>query len=146
MKLTWRDGLATLFFAAIAVPYAAYLYLGGFTLIKDSAGNTAVGILDPTGMAGLALIVGIVAAVVGGWIAFAEGTVARYVTAGLGAVTAILGVLALVGENLFNNTNVWEGVLGGFIAGIVLLWGFALARHSGIVSSDQTHAAGMTAA
>jgi hypothetical protein len=146
MKLTWRDGLATLLFAAIAVPYAFYLYWGGISLIEDSAGNTTLGILDPTGMAGLALALGIVAAFVGGWIALADGLVTRYVTAIVGVVSLGLGVLALVGENLFSSTAAWETVLGGFIASIVVLWGYAIVRHAGIVS-EQTHMrAGMTPA
>jgi hypothetical protein len=140
MKLTWRDAVATLLFAVIAVTYAAYLYFGGFTLF-----NMGVGILDPTGMAGLGLIVGIVAAVVGGWITFGEGVFATYATAVVGLITAALGVLALFGENLFNNAGVWETVLGGFIAGIVLLWGYAVARHWGIVGGERPHAAGLAA-
>jgi hypothetical protein len=146
MKLTWRDGVATLLFAAIVVPYALYLNWGGLSLITDSAGSTTLGLMDPTGMSGFALVLGIIAALVGGWIALAQGTVARYWTLGLGGVSAILGVLALVGENLFSNATVWESVLGGFIASIVLLWGYAIVRHSGIVASGETHATGMTAA
>jgi hypothetical protein len=146
MKLTWRDGLATLLFAAIIVPYALYLYWGGLSLFADSGGNTTLGLMDPTGMAGFALVLGIIAALVGRWIALAEGAVARYLTLGIGLVSAVLGVLALIGENLFTNTTVWEGVLGGFIASIVLLWGLALARHSGIIGSAETHETGMTAA
>ena len=141
MRLTWRDAVATALFAVIAVTYAAYLYYGGFTLF-----NTGAGILDPTGMAGLGLILGIVAAVVGGWITFGEGVVARYTTAVLGVITAALGVLALVGENLFINGTLWETVLGGFIAGMVLLWGYAIGRHWGIVGGAQPEAPGMTAA
>ena len=57
----------------------------------------------PTGMSGLALVLGDIAAIVGGWIILSEGTVVRYVTGGLGLLSTVLGVLALVGENLFNN-------------------------------------------
>ena len=146
MRLTWRDAVATLLFAAIVIPYAAYLYFGGFSLIKDSAGNTTLGILDPTGMAGLGLILGIIAAAVGGWVTLAERFAIRVTTWVVGAVSAILGVLALVGENLFNNATTWEWVLGGFIASIVVLWGLALARHAGIAAGERPHVAGMTAA
>ena len=146
MKLTWRDGLATLLFAVIVVPYALYLYWGGLSLITDSAGNTTLGLMDPTGMSAFALVLGIVAAWVGGWIALAEGTVTRWWTLSLGGVSVILGLLALSGENLFVNATVWESVLGAFIASIALLWGYAIARHSGILGSGETHATGMTAA
>jgi hypothetical protein len=146
MKLGWKDAIATVLFAAIVVPYAFYLALGGVTFIQDSNGGTAFGILDPTGMSGVGLVLGAIAAYVGGWIVLSEGTVARYVTGGLGLLSAVLGILALVGENLFNNATVWESVLGVFIASIVLLWGIALVRHSGILSGGETHARGMTPA
>lgn len=146
MRLTWKDAVATLLFAAIVIAYAAYLYFGGFSLVKDSAGNTSLGILDPTGMAGLGLILGLIAAVVGGWVTLGETFAVRVATWVVGAVSAILGVLALVGENLFNNATTWEWVLGGFMASIVVLWAFALARHSGIAAGERPHIAGITAA
>lgn len=146
MKLGWKDGVATLLFAAIAVPYAFYLFSGPFTLIQDSNGGTALGILDPTGMSGLALVLGVLAALVGGWIVLDEGRLTEIVTGGLGLISATLGVLALVGENLFNNTTVWDSVLGAFIASIVLLWGIAITRHAGLLEGGETHATGMTAA
>jgi hypothetical protein len=147
MRLTWRDGLATVLFAVIVVPYGFYLAWGGISFIQDSAGNTTLGLLDPTGMSGLALVLGAAAAVVGGWIVLAEGNVLRYVTGGLGVISLILGLLALVGENIFNNASVWEGVLGAFIATIVLLWGVAIGRHAGLVGDGSTHApAGMSPA
>lgn len=146
MKLTWRDGLATVVFAAIVVPYALYLYWGALSLVTDSAGKTTLGLMDPTGMSAFALILGVVAAWVGGWIAFAEGTVTRFWTVSLGIVSLVLGVLALVGENLFSSSTAWDGVLASFIAGIVLLWGYALARHSGVLRSSEPHATRMTPA
>lgn len=153
MKLGWKDAVATLLFAAIVVPYAFYLALGGITFIQDSNGGTAVGILDPTGMAGLALVLGAVAAIVGGWIVLGEGPGVGYVTGILGAVAAVLGVLALVGENIFGSTtlwtsniSLWEAVLGGFIASIALLWGVAIVRHAGLTGTTSTHAPGMTPA
>jgi len=146
MKLTWKDGLATLLFGALAVVYGFYLAWGGISFIEDSAGNTSVGILDPTGMAAVGLFVGIIAALVGGWIALAAGTVTRYVTAGLGLLSLVLGVLALIGENLFNNATLWEGVLGAFMASIALLWGIATARHAGFASGGATQAPRMTPA
>jgi hypothetical protein len=127
MRLTWKDAVATLLFAAIVVPYAGYLAWGSMPFIQD-----------PTGMAGVGLILGAIAAYVGGWIVVRAGNAVRYLTATLGLVSLALGLLALAGENLFSST-VWEYILGGFIAGIVLLWGIAIGRHSGL-DSGQTQA------
>lgn len=138
MKLTWRDGVATVLFGAIVIPYGFYLAWGGVTFIHNDTGGTAVGILDPTGMAGLALVLGAIAAYIGRWIVIGGGLITSYVTAGLGLLAAALGVLALVGENLFNNAATWETVLGAFIASIVALWGIALARHAGLVAGRET--------
>ena len=140
MKLTWRDGVASLLLAAIVTTYLGYLISGGFTVL-----GTGAGIMDPTGMAGVALVLGIVAAFVGGWIVLREGAGLAYVTGGIGVISAALGVLALVGENLFNNGTVWEGVLAAFIASIVVLWGVATGRHMGLFSARQPQApAGLT--
>lgn len=135
MRLTWRDAAATLLFAVIAVTYISYLVTGGFTLF-----GIGVGIMDPTGMSGLALILGLVAALVGGWVVLREGNGLAYLTGGIGAVSAVVGLLALVGENLFNNRTVWETVLAAFIVGIALLWAVATGRHAGLVDFGQPHA------
>jgi hypothetical protein len=145
MKLTWRDGLATVLFAAIVVPYALYLYWGGLSLITDSAGKTTWGLMDPTGMSGFALVLGIIAAWTGGWIALAEGMLTRYWTLAIGFVSAVLGVVTLVGENLFNNPTAWETMLAGFITSLAVLWGYAILRHTGFAGSGESHASGMTA-
>jgi len=134
MRLTWKDAVATLLFAAIAVAYAGYLAWGSMPFIQD-----------PTGMAGVGLVLGAIAAYVGGWIVIRAGNALRYLTATLGLVSLALGVLALVGENLFSAT-VWEYVLGGFIAGIVLLWGIAIGRHSGLVGGETQAPSGLAAA
>lgn len=147
MRLTWKDAVATLLTAGLGAVYALYLAWGGISLVTDSAGNTSLGILDPTGMGGVALLVGIVAAVIGGWIILGEGTMLAYLTGAVGAVSAILGVLALVGEHLFNNATIWESVLGAFMASIVVLWGIATAHHAGLIAGGEPHArAGATPA
>lgn len=133
MRLTWRDAVATLLTAALAAVYLLYLAWGGISLVSDGAGNTSIGILDPTGMAGIGLIVGVVAAFVGGWIILGEGTMLAYLTAVVAAISAILGLLVLVGDNIFNNSVVWESFLGAFIASIVLLWAIATGHHAGII-------------
>lgn len=145
MKIGWRDAVATALFAVIAVTYGFYLALGGISLIQDANGVTTFGLLDPTGMSAFALVLGIVAAAVGGWIVFAGSATARYVTGGLGLLSAALGVLALIGENIFTNATLWESVLAAFIGSIVLLWGIAIGRHSGVLRAGETqHPAGMT--
>lgn len=139
MKLTWKDAVATLLFGLVGAAYIGYL-AGGFTVL-----GTGAGIMDPTGMSAFALVLGIVAAIVGGWVVLREGAALAYVTGGLALVSATLGVLALIGENLFNNGTVWETVLAAFIGSIVLLWGIATGRHLGLLTGGQPHApAGLT--
>jgi len=134
MRLTWKDAVATLLLAAIVVPYAGYLAWGSMPFI-----------LDPTGMAAVGIILGAIAAYVGGWIVVRAGNAMRYLTATLGLVSLALGLLALAGENLFTAT-VWEYVLGGFIASIVLLWGIAIGRHSGLDSGERQAPSGLATA
>lgn len=124
MRLTWRDAVATILVAAIAFPYIGYLINGSMPFIQD-----------PTGMAGTGLVLGAIAAVVGGWIALREGTYTRIATVTLGVVSAVLGILALASENLFDPTG-REIVLAAFMASVAVLWGYALARHSGIVPAE----------
>lgn len=146
MRLTWRDGVAAVLVAALAVVYGLYLAWGGISLITDANGNTSVGILDPTGMAGIGLIVGAIAAVVGGWVVLGRDTITSWVTGGLGVISALLGVLALAGENLFGATT-WEYVLGAFMASVALLFLIAIGRHAGIVGGTAAQGRpGMTAA
>ncbi|HZU71498.1 MAG TPA: hypothetical protein VE990_01885 [Acidimicrobiales bacterium] len=128
MGLAWRDGVATLLVAAIVVPYIGYLSWGSVPFIQD-----------PTGMSAVGLILGAVAAYVGGWIALQVGDAMRYLTGGLGLLALVLGVLGLVGENLFaGNWVTWEGVLAGFMASIVALWGIAIGRHAGFLGGGET--------
>jgi|SRR5579884_1817874 len=128
MGLTWRDGVAALLVAAIVVPYLGYLSWGGVPFVQD-----------PTGMSAVGLILGAVAAYVGGWIVLRAGEARRYLTCGLGLLSLVLGVLGLVGENLFaGNRAIWEGVLAGFVASIVVLWGVAIGRHAGLLGGGET--------
>lgn len=125
MRLTLRDAIATVLVVAIAIPYVGYLINGSMPFIQD-----------PTGMAAVGLVLGVIAAAVGGWIALREGAFTEITTVVVGLVSVAAGIAALIGENLFNQT-VWELALGGFMATIVLLWGFALLRHSGAVPTAQ---------
>ncbi len=124
MRLTSRDGVATLLVAAIIVPYVGYLIFGSMPFIQD-----------PTGMAGVGLVFGAVAAVIGGWIAVHEGAFMAIATGVLGIVSLGLGIAALVSEHLFDATGS-ALVLGGFMATIVSLWALALLRHRGIIRAE----------
>lgn len=126
--LTLRDAVATLLVAAIAIPYIGYLINGSMPFIQD-----------PTGMAATGLVVGAVAALVGGWITLRGRTFVELTTVVVGFASLALGIGALVSEHLFDPTT-REFVLGGFMATIAFLWGFALLRHSGIVPSGPAEA------
>lgn len=125
-QLTGRDAVATILVAAIAVPYIGYLINGSMPFVQD-----------PTGMAGVGLILGFAAALVGGWIALREGTVTTITTVALGIVALGAGIVALVSEHLFD-PMAREIVLGGFMVTIAVMWGVALLRHSGILP-EETH-------
>ena len=121
MRLTWRDVVATVLVAAIMVPYAGYLINGSALLITD-----------PTGMAAFGLILGVIAAVVGGWIAVREGTFMNTATLMLALISFGLGVSALVSENIYEPAS-REIILWIFMATIVSLWALELLRHSGVI-------------
>jgi len=106
VKVGWRDGVATLLVAAIVVPYVGYLMRGSMPLIQD-----------PRGMAAIALVLGVAAAVVVGREAF-RGTWG--VAAGFFAVaSAALGVVTFIraAEGALS-----EGLLAVFIAALVVAW------------------------
>jgi hypothetical protein len=112
VHLTRRDAVATLLVAAIAVPYVGYLVRGSMPFIED-----------PRGMAGAALIIGLLAFGVVGQTAVGEGLV-KFNWNLLSIVTFGLGVAALFAE-----TN--ELLLATFIGSIIGLWAFAMLVHAG---------------
>jgi hypothetical protein len=124
MRLTVRDAIATFLVAAILVPYVGYLINGSMPFIQD-----------PRGMSGVGLIFGVAAAAIGGWIVRHEGQATWITTVGLAVVSAVLGVLTLLSENLFDATTS-AVLLGAFMASIVVQWGLALLRHGGIVRME----------
>lgn len=130
MRLTMRDGIATLLVVAIAIPYVGYLINGSMPFIQD-----------PTGMAATGLLLGAAAALVGGWIVLRGGMAVEISTVVVGVAALALGILALVSEN-FLDPIAREAVLGGFMAAITVLWGFALLRHAGAVPSEFLEAGG----
>jgi hypothetical protein len=130
MRLTWKDGVATILVAAIVVPYVGYLIQGSMPFIQD-----------PTGMAGVGLILGIAAGAVGGWVALRAGVVQRFVTGALALVSLGLGIAALVSEHALEVAT-REGMLGAFMASIVVLWVIALGRHSRLTAGAATPTSG----
>lgn len=121
LRLTWKDALATVFVAAIVVPYVGYLTQGSMPFIQD-----------PEGMAGVGLILGVAAAVIGGWVAWPAATLGRIATAGAALVSLGLGIATLVTPDALAATT-REALLGAFIATIVALWALETLRHSGAV-------------
>jgi hypothetical protein len=124
MRLTWRDGAATLLVAAIAVPYIGYVINGSMPFIQD-----------PTGMAGLGLLLGAAAAVIGGWVILHEGTFLRVTTEALALVSFGLGITALLSEHLMDLTA-RQFVLGAFMLSIAAMWGLALLHYGGVVRGE----------
>lgn len=111
MRLTRYDGLATLIFAAILAPYIGYVARGSMPFVQD-----------PEGMAATALILGAVAAYIGGWV------VRRLDTLALTFISLALAILTLVSES-FLDLAVRNGLMAGFMGTLVLLWAGALLRH-----------------
>ena len=118
MKLTRKDLAATVLVAAAVVPFVGYMAMGSMPFVQD-----------PTGMAGLGLVLGLIAAAVGGWIAVGAGALTRYTTVGVGLASLVIGVLALVSEN-FLDLAVRQGLLIAFVATIFVLWAVATLRHA----------------
>ena len=118
MKLTWRDGLATLVFAAIVVPFGGYLIYGSMPFLQD-----------PTGMAGFVLILGVIGTLIGGWIVVDQGLGLQVTTIAAGVISAALGVAALVSENFWDVTT-RNLMLVGAVALIAVLWVIEIARAS----------------
>jgi hypothetical protein len=108
-RLTWRDGAATVFVAALMVVYAEFLGRGGLGFIADPRGMASVGLISsvvlcPLGSAGQT-----------------SGPWAR-ITGLAGCVTLALGVAAVV-------TVSW-GVLAAFMIAIATMWALATLHHA----------------
>jgi hypothetical protein len=87
-------------------------------------------IQDPTGMAALGLPLGVVGAAVGGWI-IESNAMLRFTTTIVGAAAAVLGLIALVTENVLELAT-REELLIAFVASVVVLWLTAVGEHSGL--------------
>ncbi len=125
MRVTWRDGIATLLVAAVVIPYIGYLIKGSMPFLQD-----------PRGVAGTGLILGLTAGLVIGPAGFtgARGRVAALLaglTAALGIITVIWGELGTLSEVL----------LAVFIGGIVVTWAVAELVETGFLGAEPRHLA-----
>jgi hypothetical protein len=118
MKLSIRDGIATLLVAAVAVPYVGFLVNGSMPFIKD-----------PRGMSATALVLGVVAFLFAG--RFSTGSGIGILEEVLAVLTAGIGVLAVL---LAGSTAAYV-LLAILIGGIGLTWAVQMVHHSGILGS-----------
>ena len=131
MRLTWKDAAATVLVAAIVVPYVGYLVQGSMPFIQD-----------PEGMAGVGLVLGVVAGAIGGWVALRAGAFLRIATMGTACMSLCLGIATFATQDVLDATG-RQALLGAFIATIVALWALATLRHSGIVPSGTESTSGL---
>jgi hypothetical protein len=111
MRITYKDVVATLLVAAIAVPYIGYLAWGDMPFIQD-----------PRGMAATGLVLGLAAAAVAGRAALDPDPMHLAALAS-GVAALALGIAALWAE-----TN--EVLLALFIAAIVVTWAIGEIAHA----------------
>jgi hypothetical protein len=116
MRLKSKDLLASILFAAIAVPYAGYLINGEMPFIKD-----------PRGMSATGLVLGVVAYLVIRREDLSD-RVGKAETA-LAGVSLVLGVVAVA----LAETAVAEVLLAVFMASILIVWAVELMDHAGIL-------------
>jgi hypothetical protein len=116
MKLRFKDLLATILVAAIAVPYAGYLINGEMPFIKD-----------PRGMAATGLVLGAVAYLVMRRDDLFD-RIGKAETALVG-VSLVLGIVALG----LAETVAAEVLLAGFIGSVLVVWAVELLDHAGIL-------------
>lgn len=93
-------------------------------------------------MAGVGLILGVVAGAVGSWIAWRAGTFVRVATAGLALVSLGLGIATAVSQDLLELAT-RQALLGAFIASIVALWALAVLRHGGFLQGETESTSGL---
>lgn len=109
MKFTWKNTAATVFVAAIVLPYVGYLVWGEMPFIQD-----------PRGMAGTGLVLGIAAATLAVRHWFAPGAMQR-ATLLTGTTALGLGIAALWTQN--------EILLATFVTAIVVTWALGTLIH-----------------
>jgi hypothetical protein len=118
MKLSIRDGIATLLVAAIVVPYVGFLINGDMPFIKD-----------PRGMSATALILGVAAFLFAGRFTTDSGIGMLEIV--LAVLTAAIGVVAVLAAE----TAAAYLLLAILIGGIGLTWAVQMVHHSGVLGS-----------
>ena len=115
MGLTWRDGVSTLFMAAIAASYAAFLGGTNAWLISSARGTAAavlvLGIVGGCAMSATAEL-------------YQDGQARAYVTLAsvLGATALVAGVIALITASTV--------ALAILVVATLALWLMATVRHA----------------
>jgi hypothetical protein len=115
MKLRFKDLIATILFAAIAVPYVGYLINGEMPFIKD-----------PRGMSATGLVLGAIAYLVMRRDDLFD-RIGKAETA-LAALSLVLGIVALA----LAETAAAEVLLAVFMGSILVLWAVELMDHADI--------------
>lgn len=116
MRLRTRDLIATLLVLAVGVPYIGYLINGEMPFIED-----------PRGMAGVGLVLGIVA-----FLVMRAGDAFDRLgktETGLAVLALALGITALA----LAETAAAEVLLAVFMASILVVWGVELLHHAGML-------------
>jgi hypothetical protein len=116
MRLRFKDLIATILFAAIAVPYLGYLINGEMPFIKD-----------PRGMSATGLVLGVIAYLVMRRDDLFD-RIGKAETA-LAAVSLVLGIVALA----LAETAAAEVLLTVFMGSILLVLAVELMDHAGIL-------------
>jgi hypothetical protein len=116
MRLRMQDLLATILFAAIAVPYVGYLINGEMPFIKDPRGMSATGV-----------VLGVAAYLVMRRDDLFD-RVGKAETA-LAVASLALGVVALA----LAETAAAEVLLAVFMGSILLVWAVELLDHAGVL-------------
>jgi hypothetical protein len=116
MRLKFRDLLASILFAAIAVPYVGYLINGEMPFIKD-----------PRGMSATGMVLGVVAYLVMRRDDLFDG-VGKAETA-LAGISLVLGLVALA----LAETAAAEVLLAIFMGSILIVWAVELLDHAGML-------------
>ncbi|MBJ7356760.1 hypothetical protein [Nocardioides sp.] len=121
MRISWKDLVATLLLAAIAVPYIGYLVRDEMPFIED-----------PRGMAATGLLLGIAA-----FLVMRQGDaidrIGKLELAAAG-VSLALGVTALV----VAETAAAEAMLAVFMGSLLIVWMLELTDHVGVLHHAQT--------
>ena len=125
MKIGWRDGIATLLFAAVVIPYVGRMVRGSMSFLED-----------PRGMAVTGLAFGIAATVILGRTAF-HGT-CGVAAAFFAILAAAVGVVTVIRAD---EGALSEGLLAVFIGAIAIAWVLAELVHTGLVRPRSGHLA-----